>query len=270
MSLELAFPQPVIGCNQRLQYFGTARLKRDGVCWSNALHIYGYDNPQLPAALVATYGSDITPLTGAPAASHYLQRWLRGRWHYNNSWTLHTPGSEAKKQKTFASCGCSSNVKPFNFGKGMLPIYSTQPLQTLFIHVLVNETDQYLLQSAIVLTKRQSNISKKATARQCGAICKGGDDGCQLSLGGSPAYQWDLSTLRRDSGWEIPTYNQYKKKANGGFSGGCFCALLLVRSPDEHFGKSPFKKASIRKKYCKGREAGQLVFIPLLFFLQKQ
>ena len=85
MSLELAFPQPVIGCNQRLQYFGTARLKRDGVCWSTVLHIYGYDTPQLAAALVATYGSDITPLTGAPAASHYLQRWLRGRWHYNNS-----------------------------------------------------------------------------------------------------------------------------------------------------------------------------------------
>ena len=30
MSLELAFPQPVIGCNQRLQYFGTARLKLMG------------------------------------------------------------------------------------------------------------------------------------------------------------------------------------------------------------------------------------------------
>ena len=59
---------------------------------------------------------------------------------------------------------------------------------------------------------------------------------------------------------------QYIKKAKGGFSGGCFCALLLVRSPDEHFGKSPFKKTSVlRKKFCKGREAGQLVFIPLLF-----
>ena len=58
-----------------------------------------------------------------------------------------------------------------------------------------------------------------------------------------------------------------KKKANGGFSGGCFCALLLVRSPDEHFGKSSFKKAyNLRKKFCKGREAGKLVFIPLLFF----
>ena len=99
MSLELAFRQLVIGCNQSLRYFGTVRLKRDGVCWSTVLHIYGYDTPQVLAALVATYGSDITPLTGAQAASHYLQRWLRGRWHYNNSWTLHTPGIEAKNKR---------------------------------------------------------------------------------------------------------------------------------------------------------------------------
>ena len=59
----------------------------------------------------------------------------------------------------------------------------------------MRQTD-LLLQGAIVLKTRQSNISKKATSRQCGAICKRGDDGCQLSLGGSPAYQWDLSTLK--------------------------------------------------------------------------
>ena len=41
---------------------------------------------------------------------------------------------------------------------------------------------------------------------------------------------------------------QYIKRANGGFNGGCFCALLLVRSPDEHFGNPLKKHLSYEKK----------------------
>ena len=115
MILEPALRQPVIGCNQRLQYFGTARLKRDGICWSNVLHIYGYDTPQVLAALVATYGSDITPLTGAPAASHYLQRWLRGRWHYTPEHFI----LRGLKQKTKDFCQLRLQLKcqTFQFRK---------------------------------------------------------------------------------------------------------------------------------------------------------
>ena len=114
-SLELAFPQPVIGCNQHLQFFGTVRLKRDGVCWSTVLHIYGYDTPQVLAALVATYGSDITPLTGAPAASHYLQRWLRGRWHYTPEHFI-LRGLE-QKTKDFCQLRLQLKCQTFQFGK---------------------------------------------------------------------------------------------------------------------------------------------------------
>ena len=116
MSLELAFRQLVIGCNQHLRYFGAVRLKRDGICWSTVLHIYGYDTPQVLGALVATYGSDITPLTGAPAASHYLQRWLRGRWHYTPEHFI----LRGLKQKTKDFCQLRLQLKcqTFQFWKG--------------------------------------------------------------------------------------------------------------------------------------------------------
>ena len=149
------FPQPVIGFNQRLQYFGTARLTRDGVCWSKVLHIYGYDTPQLLAALVATYGSDITPLTGAPAASHYLQRWLRGRWHYNNSWTLHTPGSEAKPKILLPAAAAAQMSNLSILEKACCQFTELNLVKhyslCVILHVLVNETDRSLLQCAIVL-----------------------------------------------------------------------------------------------------------------------
>ena len=71
-------------------------------------------------------------------------------------------GDWSKKQKTFASCGCSSNVKPFNFGKGMLSIYSTQPRKALFFMCYspcIGQWDRPIFCSKVQLSSRQDKVT---------------------------------------------------------------------------------------------------------------